>query len=73
MDLDDVIPNPRYQICVKEHRDLPVGGHLISLRVDRLCPRGGQLISRLDQVRGVTPFPVVASASRRLLPSVRTR
>ena len=24
--------------CVKGHRDIPVGGQLISLRVDRLCP-----------------------------------
>jgi hypothetical protein len=26
-------------VTVKGHRDFPVGGQLISLRVDRLCPR----------------------------------
>src|SRR6266851_3222991 len=58
---------------VKGHRDLLVGGQLISLRVDRLCPcwRSADLLA--GQVSGVTPLPVVASASRRLVPSVRTR
>jgi hypothetical protein len=58
---------------VKGHQDFPVGGQLISLRVDRLCPcwRSADLFA--GQVSGVTPFPAVASASRRLVPSVRTR
>jgi hypothetical protein len=58
---------------VKGHRDFPVGGQLISLRMDRLCPCRWSADLPAGQVSGVTPFPVVASASRRLLPSVRTR
>jgi hypothetical protein len=58
---------------VKGHRDFPVGGQLISLRVDRLCPWSRSADLPAGQVSGVTPFPAVASARRRLVPSVRTR
>ena len=61
------------QFGVKGHRDFPVGGQLISLWADRLTPwsRSADLLA--GQVSGVTPFPAVASARRRLVPSVRTR
>ena len=66
-------PAAACRLAVKGHRDFPVGGQLISLRVDRLCPcwRSADLLA--GQVSGVTPFPAVASASRRLVPSVRTK
>jgi len=46
---------------------------LISLPVDGLCPCRRSAEFRAGQVRGITPFPEVASASRRLVPSVVTR
>src|SRR6266496_3495428 len=58
---------------VKGHRDFPVGGQLISLWVDGLCPCGRSADLPAGQVSGVTPLPAVASARRRLVPSVRTR
>jgi len=58
---------------VKGHQDFPLGGQLISLRADRLCPCWRSADLPAGQVSGVTPFPAVASASRRLLPSVMTR
>src|SRR5216684_191148 len=58
---------------VKGHRDFPVGGQLISLRVDRLCPCRRSADLPAGPVSGVTPFPAVASARRRLVPSLRMR
>jgi hypothetical protein len=55
---------------VKGHRDFPVGGHLISLRADRLCPSARTADLPAGYASGVTPFPAVASARRRLVPSV---
>ena len=74
-DLDPVVTltGKTAMAAVKGHRDFPVGGQLISLRVDRLCPRWRSADLPAGQVSDLTPFPAVASARRRLVPSVRMR
>src|SRR6266487_3712843 len=59
--------------AVKGQRDFPLGGQLISLQADRLCPCLRTADLRAGQVSGTTPCPDVAWARRRLVPSVTTR